>query len=132
MKGEIRHICIAEDDPDDFYFFSNALKEINDNIKLTWFQNGEDLLEYLKADKDPPCLIVLDMNMPKIDGQSCLVSIKKELNLPNIPVIIFSTAGQPSTIEMAYQAGANKYLLKPYSLEEFRKTVHEILATPIG
>jgi response regulator RpfG family c-di-GMP phosphodiesterase len=131
MKGEIRHICIAEDDPDDYDFFSNTLKEINSKIKLTWFQTCEDLLTYLKTEKDLPCLIVLDMNMPKMDGQTCLVSIKKELNLLNIPIIIFSTAGHPHIIREAIQAGAHKYLFKPSSLEEFKKIVCEILATPV-
>ena len=94
MKSQIRHICIAEDDPDDYELFSGILKEINDNIRLTWFQTCEDLLEYLKTNKELPCLIVLDMNMPKMDGQTCLISLKKELNLLNTPVIIFSTAAQ--------------------------------------
>src|SRR3989442_12992174 len=105
MKGEIRHICIAEDDPDDYFLFSNILKEINSHIKLTWFQTCEDLLDFLKSDDDLPCLIVLDMNMPKMDGQTCLISIKNELNLLKLPVIIFSTAGHQITINMALQAG---------------------------
>jgi CheY-like chemotaxis protein len=132
MKGEIRHICIAEDDPDDYELFSSILKETNSNIKLTWFQTCEDLLDYLKTNKELPCLIVLDMNMPRMDGQTCLISLKKELNLLNTPVIIFSTAAQPETIRMAFEAGAYKYLLKPYSVEEFRKIVSEILATPLS
>jgi DNA-binding NarL/FixJ family response regulator len=72
------------------------------------------------------------MNMPRVGGQACLVTIKEGLNLHNTPVIIFSTAGQPATIRMAYAAGAHKYLLKPYSLEEFRNIVREILATPLS
>jgi CheY-like chemotaxis protein len=132
MKGEIRHICMAEDDPDDYYFFSKILNEINDNVKLTWFQTCEDLLLFLKADSDLPSLIILDMNLPRMGGHNCLTAIKKEGNLNHIPVIIFSTAGQPSSIKMAYQAGAHKYMLKPFSLDEFRKIIQEILATPLG
>jgi CheY-like chemotaxis protein len=131
MKGGIQHICLAEDDPDDYYFFSDILKEINNAIKLTWFQTCEDLLEFLRTGGGFPCLIVLDMNMPKMDGQTCLMSIKKELELCHIPVIILSTAGQPSTINRAYQAGAYKYYHKPSSIDELRKVVSEILATPI-
>jgi len=132
MKGEIRHICMAEDDPDDYYFFSKILNEINGNVKLSWFQTCEDLLLFLKTGSDLPCLIVLDMNMPKMGGQNCLVTIKKELELHHIPVIIFSTAGQPATIKMAIQAGAHKYILKPFSLAEFRDIIQEILATPLS
>jgi CheY-like chemotaxis protein len=71
------------------------------------------------------------MNMPKMDGQTCLVSIKKELELRHIPVIILSTAGHPASIDIAYQAGAFKYYHKTGSLDEFRKIVTEILTTPI-
>lgn len=131
MKGDIQHICLAEDDPDDYLFFSDILMEINSSIKLTWFQTCEDLLAYLKTGSNLPCLIVLDMNMPKMDGQTCLVSIKKELELRHIPVIILSTAGQPTTINLAYKAGAFKYYHKPNSFDEIRKVISEILATPI-
>jgi CheY-like chemotaxis protein len=131
MKREIQHICLAEDDPDDYLFFSDILKEINSAIKLTWFKTGEDLLAFLKTGSNLPCLIVLDMNMPKMDGQTCLVSIKKELELRHIPVIILSTTGQPTTINLAYQSGAYKYYYKPNSIDEIRKVISEILASPI-
>lgn len=132
MKDDVRHICIAEDDPDDYYLFEKILKEINSQVKLTWFQTCEGLLNYLRSNTELPCLIVLDMNMPKMDGQTCLVSIKNELNLLNTPVIIFSTSGLPHTIKLAFESGAHKYLLKPHSLEAFREIVREILATPIS
>lgn len=132
MKTEVRHICIAEDDPDDYYLFEKILKEINSEVKLTWFQTCEDLLNFLRSNTELPCLIVLDMNMPKMDGQNCLVSIKNELKLHATPVIIFSTSGLPHTIKLAHQSGAYKYLLKPHSLEEFREIVREILATPLS
>jgi len=131
MNDEIRHICMAEDDPDDFNFFSEILGEINKKVKLTWFQTCEHLIQFLKAGTDLPCLIVLDMNMPRMSGQNCLITIKKVLNLHHIPVIIFSTAGHQSIINLAYEAGASRYILKPCSLDEFRNTVRDILATPL-
>lgn len=129
MRSEIRHICLAEDDPDDYYLFSKVLNEINNNIKLSWFQTCEHLLQFLKTDTELPCLIILDVNIPIMGGQECLTTIKNELHLHHIPVIILSTAGQPTTIKMAYQAGASKYILKPFSLDDFRGIVREILAT---
>ena len=72
------------------------------------------------------------MNMPKMSGQSCLYSIKKELQLHHIPVIILSTAGQPALIDMAYKEGAYKYILKPFSFNELRQVVRDILATPLA
>jgi len=130
--SEIKHICMAEDDPDDYYFFSKILHEINANVKLTWFQTCEDMVQFLKTESDLPSLIVLDMNMPKMDGQACLTTIKKVLELHHIPIILFSTAAQPATIKMATQAGAHKYIMKPFSLAEFRDVIREMLATPLG
>ena len=132
MKGEIKHICLAEDDPDDFLLFSHILREINSAVKLTWFQTCEDLLEYLKAGSDLPNLIVLDMNMPKMTGQVCLSTIKNELRILHIPVIILSTAEHPATISSAYQAGALKYFKKPSSLEVFKDVIRKILNTSIS
>jgi len=129
---EIKHICMAEDDPDDHYFFSKILYEINENVKLTWFQTCEDLLQYLKTGSDLPSLIVLDMNLPQMGGQACLTTIKNIPELHHIPVIMFSTAGQPATFRMAAQAGAHKYILKPFSLAEFRDIIREMLAIPLG
>jgi CheY-like chemotaxis protein len=118
---------MVEDDPDDHYFFAKVLHEIDNNIKLTWFQTGERLLEFLKTGSDLPGLIVLDMNMPKMNGQACLETIKKEDTLKQIPVIIFSTAGQSKTFKLAHEAGAHKYLLKPFGLDDFRKIIREML-----
>ncbi|WP_207515807.1 response regulator [Longitalea luteola] len=132
MKRTIKHICLAEDDPDDFYIFSNLLHEVDSSVKLTWFQTCEDLLRYLKNGSDLPCLIVLDMNMPKMDGQTCLVTLKKEITLRHIPVIILSTAFKPGAIDLAIEAGANKYYQKPYSPKEFKTIISEILAMPVA
>jgi CheY-like chemotaxis protein len=132
MKGEIRHICLVEDDPDDYYFFAKILREVNSNTQLTWFQTCERLLEFLKTGSDLPSLIVLDMNMPKMSGQECLEIIKKDPTLKHIPVIIFSTAGESKTFNLAYEAGAHKYLLKPFGVEDFRKIIREMLETPLS
>lgn len=122
-----RHICLAEDDPDDYYLFSRVMEEISDSNKLTWFRTGEDLLEYLKTGNELPDVIVLDMNMPKIDGQTCLLTLKKEAHLRHIPIIILSTGNSPKTIKAAYDGGALKYYVKPYSMDEFRKIMKEII-----
>jgi len=123
-----RHICLAEDDPDDYYLFSRILEDISDSHKLTWFVTCEDLLIYLKTGNELPDVIVLDMNMPKMDGQTCLLTLKNEADLLHIPVIILSTGNCQETIKAAYEAGALKYYVKPYSIEEFRKIVQEIVS----
>lgn len=124
-----KHICLAEDDPDDYYIFSRTLEEFDKSIKLTWFTTCDELLQYLKTgDEDElPDIIVLDMNMPKVDGQTCLLSIKSEANLHHIPVAILSTGTNPAAVKTAYDGGAFRYFVKPFSMEEFRKIVEEII-----
>jgi len=123
---------MAEDDPDDYHIFSEFLHEIDSTIKLTWFQTCEALLDFLKPNKDLPDLIVLDMNMPKMDGHTCLVTIKKELNFFHIPVMILSTTNHEATVNRALLAGAFKYYQKPYSLDEYRRIINEMLEIPFN
>jgi CheY-like chemotaxis protein len=132
MKIDIRHICLVEDDPDDHFLFEKILREINNNITLTWFQTCERLLAFLKTGNDLPSLIVLDMNMPGMSGQECLEIIKKDPSLTHLPVIIFSTAGESKTFNLAYEAGAHKYILKPFGVNDLRKIIREMLDTPLS
>ncbi|SEP35917.1 Response regulator receiver domain-containing protein [Niastella yeongjuensis] len=127
MSSMKRHICLAEDDQDDYYLFSRILGEISDSNKLTWFKTGEDLLQYLKTGNELPDIIVLDMNMPKIDGPTCLRILKKEVYWCHIPVAILSTGDSPTAIKTAYEDGAHRYFVKPFTIEEFRKIIQEIL-----
>ena len=127
MSSAKKHICMAEDDADDYYFFSRILEEIDKSVKLTWFVSCESLLEYLKTGNDLPDVIVLDMNMPKINGQVCLTTIKSEALLHHIPVAILSTADCPKGIKTAYEGGAFRYFVKPRNLDGFRKIIQEIL-----
>jgi len=119
---------MADDDQDDFYLFSTVLKEENHAVKFTWCKTCDDLLGFLKIGNDPPDLILLDMNMPVCDGQSCLRMIREEPQLNHIPVIMFSTSSSPSAIKMAYQEGAIKYIVKPHSIEELRQIIKEMLS----
>jgi CheY-like chemotaxis protein len=85
-------------------------------------------LEYLKKGNELPDIIVMDLNMPKMDGQTCLTTIKKEAHLLHIPVAILSTGNNPKSIKDAYDGGAFKYFVKPYSLTDFKKIIQEILS----
>lgn len=128
MPVEIRHICMADDDHDDFYLFSTILSEESDAVRFTWCKNCSDLLSFLTGGNDLPDLILLDMNMPGSDGQKCLRMIKEELLLLHIPVIIFSTSSSPAAIELAYAHGAFNYIVKPHSIEELRRIIRSMLS----
>ena len=132
MPQSVQHICMADDDPDDYYLFETALKEVNDSVKLTWFNTCDGLLEFLKSSDDLPDIIVLDMNMPGNNGNACLLSLKTEARLHHIPVIIYSTSGTPGIIKKAQESGAFNYYVKPHSIQHIKELIKEILTTPVS
>jgi len=132
MPRSIQHICIADDDPDDYYLFKTALSEVNDSVKLNGFSSCASLLEFLKNTHQLPDLIVLDMNMPVNDGFKCLLAIKKESRLQHIPVVIYSTSDSPDTMQRAKECGAFDYLPKAPSFHLTKELIKKMLTIPVS
>ena len=129
MTNRINYICFADDDADDHFIFSTALKEVFPSIILTAFLHCDDLLDYLNDDsKLLPDIIFLDYNMPGNDGNKCLRMIKKTARILNVPVIIYSTSDYQKIIDESYKLGAIKYIVKPSSFAEVRDTLKEVIA----
>jgi CheY-like chemotaxis protein len=132
MPRSIQHICIADDDPDDYFLFKTALSEVNDSVKLNGFSSCAGLLEFLKNTHQLPDLIVLDMNMPVSDGIKCLLAIKKEARLQHIPVVIYSTSDSPDTMRRAKECGAFDYLPKESSFHVTKELIAKLLTIPVS
>jgi CheY-like chemotaxis protein len=121
-------ILIADDDNDDQYMIKQAFASINLNEHVRTVNDGVELLDYLHKRgkfKDTeilsPKVILLDLNMPKKDGRECLREIKANPKLKKIPIVVYSTSGNPDDIEFAYELGASSYITKPYSYQELVK-----------
>lgn len=118
-------IVMADDDPDDFFIVGEVLRENGFKNDFRLCSDGEELMEYLlrrgrykDAEKNPmPGIILLDLNMPKIDGRQVLAEIKENQKLRYIPVIILTTSTDPLDIDFCYKTGANSYIEKPESFE---------------
>ncbi|MDX8386682.1 MAG: response regulator [Gallionella sp.] len=116
-------ILIAEDDEDDIALAREAAQETHLSTDLHFVKDGQELMDYLKhasaytdLDSSPrPCMILLDLNMPRKDGRQALKEIKSDPAIKDIPVIIFTTSTAASDINQAYEIGANSYLVKPVS-----------------
>jgi len=114
-------ILIADDDEDDRLMAEEALKEARLVNELQFVEDGEELLDYLKArgkyadrkDKPLPGLVLLDLNMPKKDGREALFEIKADPVLRQIPVIILTTSTSEEDIVSAYNLGIDSYITKP-------------------
>lgn len=114
-------ILLADDDPEDRMIMEDSFREISLSEVICFVENGEDVLTYLDTipgEAPLPQLIVLDLNMPRMNGTQTLKLLKGNLRYQGIPVIIFSTS--INTIEMneCIKAGASSYVVKPVTYTE--------------
>ena len=120
-------IFYADDDKDDRNFFEHSVKKISPNTSITLAKNGKEMLEILIGSKSKPDLIVLDMNMPCMDGFECLREIRKNKRLLSVPIVMLSTSNSTEHIQRAVAEKADRYYIKPGCLEELFKTVQAML-----
>lgn len=125
FQQTVRSMVLADDDPDDHYFFRGALSEADPQIILTIVENGEALLQLLT--NYLPDIIFLDLDMPGKNGLECLTSLRNKSVTRNIPIVIFSSTSRPANIETAYEMGADLFFIKPASYHELKDSVKAIL-----
>lgn len=118
------YILLADDDPDDCMFFTEALEALPFNTKHKIFNDGEELMEWLTKNPEKlPDLLFLDLNMPRKNGFQCLNEIKNNERLQNIPVVIISTSFDRAVADGLYQTGASYYIQKPIAFSELQKLI---------
>jgi two-component system response regulator len=116
-------ILLAEDDDDDFLLTTQALQEHRLVNRIYRVKDGVELMEYLNqqgAYADPetapvPSLILLDLNMPRMDGREALREIKANAHLRRFPVVVLTTSRAQEDIVRAYELGVNSFISKPVS-----------------
>jgi len=115
-------ILICDDDEDDRMLAQQALEAAHISNAVNFVENGEQLLDYLyqrgeyagESGKAPrPGLILLDLNMPKMDGREALKMIKGDKTLHDIPVVVLSTSRLEQDLVRSYQLGVNSFIAKP-------------------
>jgi CheY-like chemotaxis protein len=116
-------ILYADDDLDDCQLLFEALHQIDPSICCVIVNDGREALEVLRKNSELPDYIFLDVNMPVMDGRACLVELKKDKRLQDIPVIIYSTTTNKSEIYKLFELGASDYVRKPNTFEELCKTL---------
>jgi CheY-like chemotaxis protein len=127
MNNDKSHIILCvDDDPDDLHLLQNALAAVGSNYKIEEAYNGEEALIRLNEMKQAgklPCLVVLDINMPKIDGKQTLISIQKDNELKSVPVVVFTTSSSP--LDQLFFAKKNvEFITKPVQFS----TMYEVAA----
>ena len=125
LTKAVRSIILAEDDVDDQNIFQIALQEVDADIKLDFVANGKELTTLLQNFK--PDLLFLDLEMPYKNGLECLVEIRENPILKNLPVVVFSSTTKPSNIQTAYEIGANLFFIKPPVYQDYLSSIRAIL-----
>lgn len=123
------HLLIIDDDIEDQEIFIEAVKEVSETIRCSSSTSGEDALNQLAQDSNPPPdLIFLDLNMPKLNGKQVLREIKNIPGARLIPVIMYSTSFAPRDIDEIRQIGAAHHLLKPSRFNDLCSALNTILS----
>ena len=138
MKPELQqmplHILLADDDIDDRFLFTKALKEIDIETHLVAVHDGEQLMDYLNANTTKlPDIVFLDLSMPRKTGFECLTEIKDSEKLKNLTIIVFTTSFargidfEQGLIGTLSKIGAEEYIRKPSSFEELKQIINRVL-----
>ncbi len=146
FKGDPITILIADDDEEDRLLTQEALSESRLANDLRFVVDGQELIDYLRregkyADGDDapqPGIILLDLNMPKLDGREALGMIKADPELKHIPVVVLTTSKAEADVLRTYELGANSFIVKPVTfgglvevMRDFSRYWFEIVELPV-
>ena len=131
MSGE-QTILVADDDANDSFLLQRAFSMAHINSHLDFVGDGEEAIRYLRNRHDRtqslPCLLLLDLKMPRINGFEVLEWIRRQPGLKRLPINVLTSSDAPQDINRAYDLGANSYLVKPFSNEaliDLVKSLHD-------
>jgi CheY-like chemotaxis protein len=127
------HILLAEDDPDDRMLTRRAIVESRMETTVAAVTDGEELMQYLTrkgpygtTDAPRPDLILLDLNMPRMDGREALREIKSDADLRRIPVVVLTTSEAEQDILQSYDLGVNAFVTKPVSFDALAEAMQSL------
>ena len=110
-------ILLVEDSPADALLLQEALRQVGVTDPVELVTDGEQALEHLRGPERPPGLVLLDLNLPRMDGREVLAAIRADPELSDLPVVIMTTSSAPPDVKLAYNGGANAYVRKPIGMD---------------
>jgi len=124
-------VLLVEDDPGDILMTREAFEDYKVRNHLHVVHDGAEAMAYLRnegeyADAPRPDLVLLDLNLPRMDGREVLQAIKSDPDLASIPVVVLTTSEAEEDVLRSYSLHANAYVTKPVDFERFIKVVREI------
>lgn len=123
-----KEILLVEDNPDDAELTRIAFAEAGTDYRLHVVGDGVQALAYLRgcAATGLPSLVLLDLNLPKLNGREVLEAIRADPATRSLPVVVLTTSAEPFDVDTVYELGANSYIQKPVEFERFVDVVRQI------
>jgi CheY-like chemotaxis protein len=118
-----RYIIFADDDADDLELITGFFKQYNQSVNVLEFKDGKEVLKFLDdfaVSTGQPLLIVLDINMPRMNGRETLAAIRNHITFQNTPVVVYTTSASKDDQEFCKNYNAS-WINKPYNLEDVKK-----------
>ena len=127
MKITNKPILLVEDDQVDTMTVRRALKEIHVSNPLVHVENGEEAITYLRdSQRDKPCIMLLDLNMPIMNGIEFLQVVKHDDQLKRIPVVVLTTSEEQQDKVNSFNLGVAGYMAKPVDYRQFVEVMRSI------
>ncbi len=125
------HVLLVEDSPGDVRLMQESFRAASGSIQLHVATDGVEAMEYLRregayADAPSPHLIMLDLNLPRMDGREVLAEIKRDARLRAIPTVVLTTSAVDADVQECYRLQASCFLTKPVKLDAFEALVTRI------
>ena len=129
--SQVVEILLVEDNEGDIRLTREALKEGRIRNRLNVVSDGEQALRFLRREQEfagmpRPDLVLLDLNLPRLDGREVLAAIKKDPDLKQIPVVVLTSSRADEDLLKAYDSHANCYISKPVGFEDFMQVIRSI------
>ena len=120
-------VLLVEDDSIDAMTVRRAFKDLKLNNKLSHSVNGEEALNYLRdAENEEPCVVLLDLNMPRMNGIEFLKIIKEDDKLKRIPIIVLTTSNEERDVVESFKLSVAGYIVKPVDYKKFVEAIRTI------
>jgi len=124
-------VLLVDDDPGDVLMIEEALQSIGSPRLVYVVNDGEEAVAFLRqtgafTTAPRPDVVLLDLNMPRMDGRQVLAEIKADTELKSIPIVVFTTSQSPADITSSYSLHANAFVTKPMNLDDLTDVVHKI------
>lgn len=129
-EGVLR-LLLVDDDEGDVFMMSELMQEMSLPIELQTVENGLQAMAYLRReapyDQAPrPDLVLLDLNMPRMDGRQVLTEVRSDPELRGIPILVLTTSTARPDIQTCYETGCNAYLVKPFGVDGLTEMVSQL------